>query len=85
MSFELQASSAESERQFSSGGVIVNERRSRLSHKSVKSLVVLREAYLNEMWPKRSVNDSPENHQDQKSQLQESVSIASIADSENLI
>jgi hypothetical protein len=59
------------------------ERRSRLSDKSVESLVVLREAYLNEMWPKCNVNDSPESHQERQSQLQESVSMASIADSEN--
>jgi hypothetical protein len=59
------------------------KRRSRLCEKSVVTLVVLREAYLNEMWPKCSVNDSPESHQERQSQLQESVSIASIADSEN--
>jgi hypothetical protein len=44
-----QASSSESECHFSAGEIIVNERRSRLSESSVESLIVLREAYLNEM------------------------------------
>lgn len=76
----IQASSAESERHFSSGGNIVSESRSRLSDTSVESLVVLREAYLNEMWPKYYANGPAGNYHERQSQLQESVSMASIAD-----
>ena len=47
----IQASSAESERHFSAGGMIVSERRNRLSAQSVESLVVLREAFINGQWP----------------------------------
>ncbi|CAF1541719.1 unnamed protein product, partial [Rotaria sordida] len=45
----IQASSAESERHFSAGGAIVNEKRGLLSESSVETLIVLREAYLNDM------------------------------------
>jgi hypothetical protein len=76
----IQASSSESEGHFSAGGMIVNERRGRLSENSVESLIVLREAYLNEMWPKCNTSDSPEDHSNQ--QLQESISMTSIADPE---
>jgi hAT family C-terminal dimerisation region len=81
----IQASSSESERHFSTGGFIVNERRGRLSDQSVESLVVLREAYLNEMWPKCNLSNSPEDNQSEQPQLHESVSMASIADPENSI
>ncbi len=61
--------------------MIVNERRGRLNDNSVESLVVLREAYLNEMWPKCNIIASSDNHHNQPAQLQELVSMASIAES----
>ncbi len=79
----IQASSSESERHFSAGGIIVNERRGRLSESSVESLIVLREAYLNEMWPKYNNSDPPEDHYNQ--QLQESISMTSITELEDSI
>lgn len=48
--FVIQASSGESERHFSSGGAIVNSKRSRLDADTVESLVVLKEASLNGLW-----------------------------------
>jgi hypothetical protein len=60
----IQASSAESERHFSAGGVIVNEKRGRLSESSVESLIVLREAYLNKMWPKCNTSGTLGNDHD---------------------
>ncbi len=61
----IQASSAESERHFSAGGIIFNERRSYLSESSGEALVVLREAYLNKTWPKRVFNETVGNRNDQ--------------------
>jgi hypothetical protein len=52
----IQASSAESERHFSAGGLIVAENRSRLSPQSVESLIVLREAYINGQWPETGMS-----------------------------
>lgn len=46
----IQATSGESERHFSSAGRIVSESRSRLDADSVESLVVLREASINNLW-----------------------------------
>ncbi len=79
----IQASSSESERHFPAGGIIVNERRGRLSESSVESLIVLREEYLNEMWPQCNTSDPPEDHYNQ--QLQESISMTSIAELEDSI
>ncbi|CAF3399300.1 unnamed protein product [Rotaria sp. Silwood2] len=45
--FVIQASSAESERHFSTAGHIVTEQRSQLNSEFLESLVVLKEAYLN--------------------------------------
>ncbi|CAF1534836.1 unnamed protein product, partial [Didymodactylos carnosus] len=45
--YVIQASSAESERHFSTGGQIVTQQRSQLDPECVESLVVLKEAYLN--------------------------------------
>ncbi len=64
----IQASLAESKRHFSAGGTIVNEKGGRLSNSSVESLIVLREAYLNDMWPKCSNSSTSENHQKQQQQ-----------------
>jgi len=64
----IQASSAELERHFSADEIIVNERRDRLTESSVKSLVVLREAYLNNMWPKCNSSGTLGNHHDQQQQ-----------------
>ena len=50
--FVIQASSAESERHFSTAGQIVTEQRSQLDPDCVESLVILKEAHLNKMWPK---------------------------------
>lgn len=47
----IQASSAESERHFSSSGEVVREKRSRLSPSCVEALTVLKEAQLNKLWP----------------------------------
>ncbi|CAF2526776.1 unnamed protein product [Rotaria sp. Silwood2] len=49
--FAIQASSEESERHFSTAGQIVTEERSQLDPECVESLVVLKEAYLNKIWP----------------------------------
>lgn len=49
--FVIPASSAESERHFSIAGQIVTEKRSLLDPDTVEALVVLKEAYLNNMWP----------------------------------
>ncbi|CAF1536911.1 unnamed protein product [Adineta ricciae] len=64
----IQGSSAESEKHFSAGGIIVNERRGCLSESSVEALIVLREAYLNKTWPKskHGLNDAAQNHHDQQ-------------------
>ncbi|CAF3749487.1 unnamed protein product, partial [Adineta steineri] len=50
--FVIQASSSESERHFSLAGRIVTEQRSNLDSDCVEALVVLKEAYLNNLWPK---------------------------------
>jgi hypothetical protein len=47
----IPASSSESERHFSIAGQIVTEQRSSLDSDCVEALVVLKEAYLNHMWP----------------------------------
>ncbi|CAF1661599.1 unnamed protein product, partial [Rotaria magnacalcarata] len=47
----IPASSAESERHFSIAGQIVDELRSSLDPDAVEALVVLKEAYINKMWP----------------------------------
>jgi hypothetical protein len=57
----IQASSAESERHFSSGGLIVAENRSRLSPQSVESLIVLREAFINNQWPETQATNASDN------------------------
>ncbi len=41
-------------------------RMSGLNEDSVESLIVLREAYLNEMWPKCNTIDPPEDHYNQQ-------------------
>ncbi|CAF4514884.1 unnamed protein product [Rotaria sp. Silwood2] len=64
----IQASSAESERHFSAGGVIVNEKRGCLSESSVGSSIVLREAYVNKMWPKCNTSAALVNRDDQEQQ-----------------
>jgi hypothetical protein len=46
------ASSGESERHFSSAGRIVTEERTLLDPDCVEALVVLKEAYINNLWPK---------------------------------
>ncbi|CAF1042258.1 unnamed protein product [Didymodactylos carnosus] len=51
--YVTQASSAESERHFSTSGQIVTEQRLQLDLEYVESLVVLKEAYLNNNWPKK--------------------------------
>ncbi|CAF1045993.1 unnamed protein product [Didymodactylos carnosus] len=50
--YVIQTSSAESERHFSTSGQIVTEQRSQLDPECAESLVVLKEAYLNNNWPK---------------------------------
>ncbi|CAF0975268.1 unnamed protein product [Rotaria sordida] len=50
--FAVQASSSESERYFSMSGRIVIEQRSILDSDCVEALVELKEAYLNNLWPK---------------------------------
>ncbi|CAF2371449.1 unnamed protein product [Rotaria sp. Silwood2] len=64
----IQASSAELERHFSAGEVIVNEKRGCLSESSVESLIVLREAYVNKMWPKCNTSAALVNRDDQEQQ-----------------
>ncbi|CAF1300848.1 unnamed protein product [Rotaria sordida] len=49
--FVIQASSVESERNFSIAGQIVPEERSQLDPECVESVVILKEALLNKMWP----------------------------------
>ncbi|CAF2083912.1 unnamed protein product [Rotaria magnacalcarata] len=50
--YAIQASSGESERHFSTAGQIVTEQRSLLDSDCVEALVVLKEAYINNLWPK---------------------------------
>ena len=52
----IPASSAESERHFSIAGQIVTEQRSLLDPDTVEALVVLKEAYINNMWPVSTAN-----------------------------
>ena len=54
----IQPSSAESERHYSSGGLIVAENRSRLSPQSIEYLIVLREACINNQWPETQVSSA---------------------------
>ncbi|CAF4620576.1 unnamed protein product [Rotaria sp. Silwood1] len=49
--FVIPASSAESERHFSIAGQIVTEQRSLLDPDTIEALVVLKEAYINNIWP----------------------------------
>ncbi|CAF4517092.1 unnamed protein product [Rotaria sp. Silwood1] len=49
--FVIPASSAESERYFSIAGQIVTEQRSLLDPDTIEALVVLKEAYINNIWP----------------------------------
>ena len=75
----IQASSAESERHFSTGGMIVNEKRSRLNESSVESLIVLREAYLNQMWPACKSNTQKESgdEEDQSTSSMDTINLVS--------
>ena len=56
----IQGSSSESERHFSTGGVIVSEKRNRASASTVESLVVLRECYINGQSPNCLSEDDKE-------------------------
>ena len=58
--FVIPASSAESERHFSIAGQIVTEQRRSLDPDCVEAMVVLKEAFLNNMWPSSS-KPSPTN------------------------
>ena len=49
--YVIQASSGESERHFSIGGTTLDSRRSNLAPIALESLVVLKEASLNGLWP----------------------------------
>ncbi|CAF1175737.1 unnamed protein product, partial [Didymodactylos carnosus] len=51
--YVIQASSAESERHFSTSAQIATKQRSQLDPECVESLVVLKEAYLNNNWLKK--------------------------------
>ena len=55
--FVIAASSAESERHFSMAGQIVTEQRSLLGPDAIEALFVVKEAYINNMWP-ASANNS---------------------------
>ena len=59
----IPASSAESERHFSIAGQIVTELRSSLDSDCVEALVVLKEAYINNMWPSSSLTASTKQSQ----------------------
>ena len=59
----IQGSSSESERHFSSEGMIVSEKRSRASSDTVESLIVLRECFINNQWPDSNVGVNAETNE----------------------
>ena len=61
--FVIPASSAESERHFSTAGQIVTEQRCSLEPDCVEALVVLKEAFLNKMWPSSSKTSPSGEHE----------------------
>ena len=75
----IQASSTESERHFSSGSMIVNEKRSRLNESSIESLIVLPEAYLNKIWPacKSNTQKKPGDEEDQSTSSMDTINLVS--------
>ena len=49
--FVIQGSSGESKRHFSNAGAVITDRRSLLSPENAENLTVLKEAFVNNLWP----------------------------------